>query len=186
MLRCPSGAGARLLRTCPSVPNRWSGAGQFQRADVLALNRGAKIGPQRGTLSGSAPTRPATARCRRPLAGLVELGLQFSVDGLEGQDGSDPGQIEAVVEEPADLSETDEVVIAVAAGATSAAGRIDQAPGLVEPQVLGSATHQLGGDGDSVQAPSCIGTVSCSAGRPLRKFVRTTCLGHGHQDITNL
>ena len=119
------------------------------------------------------------------MAGLVELGLQFSVDGLEGQDGSDPGQIEAIVEEPADLSETDEVVIAVAPGATSAAGRIDQSPGLVEPQVLGSTTHQLGGDGYSVQAPSCIGTVLLRRW-PLRKFVRTTCLGHGHQDITNL
>jgi hypothetical protein len=72
------------------------------------------------------------------------------VGGLEGQDGRDAGQIEAVVEEAPDLSETDEVVVAVAAGTTLATGRIDQAPGLVEPEVLGSTAHQFGGYGDSV------------------------------------
>jgi hypothetical protein len=114
------------------------------------------------------------------------LGLEFLIDGLEGQDGSDPGQIEAVVEEPADLSEADEVVIAVATGATLAAGWVDQAPGLVKPQVLGSATHQLGRYGYSVQAPSHIGTVVLLRRSPMRKSVRTTCIGHGPQDITNL
>jgi len=118
--------------------------------------------------------------------GLVELGLQFSVGGLEGQDGSDPGQIEAIVEEPANLSEPDEVVVAVATGATLAAGWIDQAPGLVQAKVLGSAAHQFGGYGDPVQAQSCIGTITRTRRSTLRKFSETTCLGHGLQGITNL
>ncbi len=86
-------------------------------------------------------TRPMSAWRGRPLAGLVELGLQVLVDGLDGQDGSNAGQVEAVVEEPADLSEAGEVVVAVAAGATLATGRIDEAPVLVEPEVLRSAAH---------------------------------------------
>jgi hypothetical protein len=120
------------------------------------------------------------------LAGLVELGLQLSVDGLEGQDGSDAGQIEAVLEEPADLPEADEVVVAVAAGTTLATGWIDEAPGLVEPEVLGSAAHQFGGYGNSVQAPGRIGTPLVPRRSALRKFVGTPCIGHGCQDITNL
>ena len=70
-------------------------------------------------------TRLATASSGHPLAGVVEFDLQGLVGGLEGQDCSDPGQIEAVVEEPADLPEADEVVVAVAAGATLAASRSD-------------------------------------------------------------
>jgi hypothetical protein len=81
------------------------------------------------------------------------------VDGLKGQDGSDAGQIEAVVEESADLSEADEVVIAVATGPTLAAGWIDEAAGLIEPEVLGSAAHQFGCYGDSVEALGRIGTL---------------------------
>jgi hypothetical protein len=72
------------------------------------------------------------------LAGLVELDLQFLVHGLQGQDGRDASLSEAVVEEPADLSEADEVIIAVATGPTLAASWIYQAPGLVEPEVLGA------------------------------------------------
>ena len=48
--------------------------------------------------------------------GPVEVGLQSLVDGLEGEDGGDSGQVEAVVEQLADLSETDEISPAVAAG----------------------------------------------------------------------
>jgi len=75
------------------------------------------------------------------------------VGGPEGQDGSNAGEIEAVVEELTDLSEADEVIVAVAAGATLAAGWIDQASGLVEPEILGSAAHQLGRYGDPIQTP---------------------------------
>jgi hypothetical protein len=50
------------------------------------------------------------------VTGLGEVGLQSLVDGLEGQDGGDPGQIEPVIEQLADLSETDEISPAVAAG----------------------------------------------------------------------
>jgi len=74
------------------------------------------------------------------------LVLQVLVGGPERQDGRDAGQIEAVIEKPPDLSEADKVIIAVTTGATLASGRVDQAPGLVEPEVLGSAAHQLGGD----------------------------------------
>ena len=124
---------------------------------------------------------------RQPRTGPeVELGLELSVRGLEGQDGRDAGQIKAVVEEPADLSEADEVVVAVATGATLAAGWIDQAPGLVQPEILGSAAHQFGGYGDPVQAQSCIGTIIRTRRSTLRKFSETTCLGHGLQGITNL
>jgi hypothetical protein len=108
------------------------------------------------------------------------------VDSLESQDGSDAGKIQAIVEEPADLSETDEVVVAVATGATLAASRIDQAPGLVEPEVLGSAAHQLGCDGDSVQAHVRIRAVIVPRRSALREFGKTTCAGHIEQDITNL
>ena len=93
------------------------------------------------------------------MTGVVQFDLQGLVGGLERQDGSDAGQIEAVVEELADLSEADEIVIAVAAGAALAAGRTDQAPSLVEPKILWSATHQLGRYRDSVQAPVGIGTL---------------------------
>jgi hypothetical protein len=111
-----------------------------------------------GSWRGPVSICPSMTWGGRSLAGLVELGLQFLVDGLEGQDSSYAGQIEAIVEEPADLSEADEVVVAVATGATLATGRIDQASGLVEPEVLGSTAHQLGCDRDSVQAPARIGT----------------------------
>jgi hypothetical protein len=125
-------------------------------------------------------------RCGRPLASPVELGPEVLVDGLEGQDGSDTGQIEAVVEEPADLSKADEVVVAVATGATLATGGIDQAPGLVEPEVLGGAAHQFGCYGDSVQAPGRIGTLIVPRRSARRRFTKNTCTGHGHQGITNL
>ena len=108
------------------------------------------------------------------------------VGGPEGQDCSDASQIEAVVEELTDLSEADEVVVAVAAGATLAAGWIDQAPGLVEPEILGSAANQLGCYGDSVETPIRIRTLIVARRSARRKFVKTTCTGHGHQDITNL
>jgi hypothetical protein len=108
------------------------------------------------------------------------------VDGLEGQDGSDAGKIQAVVEEPAYLPEADQVVVTVATSATFATGRIDQAPGLVEPEILGSAAHQLCCNGDSVQAQGGIGTFVLPRRPALRKFVDTPCIGHGLQDITNL
>jgi hypothetical protein len=105
---------------------------------------------------------------------------------LEGQDGSDPGQIEAVVEESADLSEADEIVIAIATGASLAAGWIDQTPGLVEPKVLRGAAYQFGRYGNAVQAPVRIGTLSVPRRLVRGKNVKTTCIGHGLQDITNL
>jgi hypothetical protein len=108
------------------------------------------------------------------------------VGGPEGQDGSDASQIEAVVEELTNLSEADEVVVAVAAGATLAAGWIDQTPGLVEPEVLGSAAHELGRYRDSVQAPGPIGTVILPRQSARQRFSKTTCFRHGRQDITNL
>jgi hypothetical protein len=117
---------------------------------------------------------------------LVELGLKFSVRGLKSQDCSDPGQIEAVVEEPADLSKADEVVVAVAAGATLAAGWTDQAASLVEPEILRSAAHQFSGHGDPVDATGRVGAVIESHWPPCRKHKKTTCLGHGLQGITNL
>ena len=92
------------------------------------------------------------------MSGLVELGFEFSVRSLEGQDGSDAGQIEAVVKEPADLSEADEIVVAVATGTALAASWADQSPGFVEPEVLWSAAHQFSSYGDSVQAQRSIGT----------------------------
>ena len=91
--------------------------------------------------------------------GLVEFSLQGLVGSLEGQDGSDASEIDAVVEEPADLTQPDEVVVAVSAGAALAAGRSDQATGLVEPQVLGSTAHQFGRYRDPVQASARIRTV---------------------------
>jgi hypothetical protein len=108
------------------------------------------------------------------------------VDGPEGQHGSDAGQIEAFIEEPADLSETDEVVVAVAAGTPLATGWIDQAPGLVEPEVLGSAAHQFSCYGNSVQALGRIRTVPVPHRSTVRKFAETPCFGHGRQDITNM
>jgi len=131
-------------------------------------------------------TRPATACCGRPLARVVEFDLEGLVGGLEGQHGRDAGQIEAVVEEPADLSEADEVVVAVATGATLAAGRIDQAPSLVEPEVLWSAAHELGRHRDAVEAPARIGTVVLPQRSALRNLGNSTCIGHGLQGITNL
>jgi hypothetical protein len=100
------------------------------------------------------------------------------VDGLEGQDGSDAGQIEAFVEELADLSEADEVVVAVAAGATLAARWADQPAGLVEAEVLGSATDQFGRYGDAIQAPAGIGSATLSERPAPRKFGRTSCIRH--------
>ena len=111
-------------------------------------------------VSGPDPIRLAPARPGSPLAALLELGLQGLVLDLEGQDGSDAGQVEAVVEKPPDFSETDKVVVTVATGAALAAGRIDQTPGLVEPEVLRGAPEQLGGRGDSVQALDRTGMVS--------------------------
>lgn len=99
---------------------------------------------------------------------------------------SDAGQIESIIEEPTDLSEADEVIVAVATGAALATGWVDEAPGLVEPEVLGSASHQLGCYRDSVQAQVRIGTPIGLSRSALRKFCKTTCVGHGHQDITNL
>ena len=84
------------------------------------------------------------------LKAVVEFDLQGLVGHLEGQNGSDAGQIEAIVEESADQTEADEVVVAVATSASVAAGRMDQTSGLVEAEVLWSTSHQLGGDGDSV------------------------------------
>ena len=86
------------------------------------------------------------------VAGIVELGLEGLVDGSEGEDGGDAGQVEPVVKELADLAETSQVAVAVAAGTARAAGRGDQAAGLIEPQVLGGAADQFGGDGDPVHA----------------------------------
>jgi hypothetical protein len=37
------------------------------------------------------------------VAGIVELGLECLVDGPEGEDGGDAGQVEPVVEKLADL-----------------------------------------------------------------------------------
>ena len=144
--------------------------------------------------STSVPMR-ASATCRSshldvegqgPIAGLVEFGLQGLIDSLQGQDGSDADQIESVIEESADLPETTEIFIAVAAGATFAAGRIDQAPGLIEPKVLWSAAHQFGRYGDSIQALARIGAVILPRRSTLRKFSKTTCIRHGGQGITNL
>ena len=101
------------------------------------------------------------------------------VGGPEGQDGSDASQIEAVVEELTDLSEADEVVVAVTTGTALAAGGIDQAPGLVEPEVLGSTAHQLGCYGDPIQTPVRTGTAVRPCRLSLGKFVKTTCTGHG-------
>ena len=120
------------------------------------------------------------------MPGLVELGLQFSVRGLESQDGSDPGQIESVVEELADLPEADEVIVAVATSATLAAGWIDKASSLVEAKVLGSTAHQLGGYGDPVEATGPIGTLIGPRRPDPRRFCKTTCIRHGLQGITNL
>ena len=63
------------------------------------------------------------------MSGLVELGLKFPVRSLEGQDGGDTGQIEAAIEEPADLPEADEIVVAVATRTALAAA------GLIRPRV---------------------------------------------------
>ena len=123
--------------------------------------------------------------CFPAMAGLVEFRLEGLVGGLEGQYGSDASQVEAVVEESADLAEADEVVVTVATGATLAAGRIDEAPRLVEPEVLRGAAHQFGGYGDPVEAPAGIGR-SSSPGDRLLEFGKTTCIGHGLQGITNL
>jgi len=131
-------------------------------------------------------TRLATAWCGRASAGVVEFNLEGLVGGLEGQDGSDAGEIEAVIEEPADLPEADQVVVAVSAGATLAAGRCDQAPGLVEPEVLGSAAHQIGRYRDAVEAATRIGTVILPRRSALGNLGKTTCIGHGLQGITNL
>jgi hypothetical protein len=114
------------------------------------------------------------------------LGSEVTVGGLEGQDSGDAGQIEAVIEEPADLSEADEVIVAVATGAALAASWADQAPGFVETEVLGSAAHQFGGYRDSVESPGCIGPVSRNRRSALREFIGTTCFGHGLEGITNL
>jgi hypothetical protein len=112
--------------------------------------------------------------------------LQLAVGGLEGPDSSDAGQIEAVVEEPADLSEADQVVVAVATGAALAASWTDQAPSLVEPEILGSATHQFGGYGDPVEAAGPIGTLVGPRRPDPRRFCKATCIRHGLQGITNL
>jgi hypothetical protein len=108
------------------------------------------------------------------------------IGGPEGQDGSDASQIEAVVEELTDLSEADEVVVTVATGTALAASWIDQAPSLVEPEILGSAAHQFGCYRDSIQATVRIWTFIRHRRSALRKFSKPTCIGHGHQDITNL
>ena len=128
----------------------------------------------------------ASAWCLRALARLVEFSLEGLVGGLECQDGSDAGQIEAVFEEPADLSEPEEVVVAVATGATLAAGRIDQAPSLVEPEILWSAAYQLGCYGNAVETPARVGTVVLPRRSPRWNLGKTTCIGHGLQGITNL
>jgi hypothetical protein len=96
------------------------------------------------------------------LAGLVELAPEGLVDGLEGEDSGDTGQVEAVVEELGYLSEAGEVVVAVAAGAALAAGRTDQAARFVEAKVLGSAADQFSGDGDPVHTLRGVGRPAAS------------------------
>jgi len=74
----------------------------------------------------------------------------YSVGGLQLQHGSDAGQVEAVVEKPADLAEASQVRAAVAPGPAGAAGGVKEAAGFVEAQVLGGAADQFGGHGDAV------------------------------------
>jgi len=136
--------------------------------------------------SGSTTLRAASGRGGLLSSGLVKLGSEFPVRGLEGQDGSDARQIEPVGEESADLSEPDEIVVAVAAGTTSAARRIDQTPGFVEPEVLWSAAHQVSSYGDPIQAQPRIGMRRGLRRCRRRNLRNMTCLGHGGHDITNL
>jgi hypothetical protein len=121
------------------------------------------------------------------LASLFEFGTQGLIHSLEGQDGRHAGQIEAVLEEPPDLSEPDQVVVAVATGAALAASWVDQPPSFVEPKILGSVSHQFGGYGDPVEAMAPIGTL-IGPRRLLvpRRSCKTTCIGHGLQGIKNL
>ena len=84
------------------------------------------------------------------VAGLVELALEGLINRAEGEHGGDSRQVEPVGKELADLAETGQVCVAVAAGTARATGRGDQSAGLIEAQVLGGATDEFGGDGDPV------------------------------------
>jgi hypothetical protein len=85
--------------------------------------------------------------------------LQVLIRGLEGEDRGNAGQVEAIIEESADLSYAGEVVIAVAAGAAIAAGGVDKAAGFVEPEVLRGAPDEFGGDGDPIDALARLGAL---------------------------
>jgi hypothetical protein len=82
------------------------------------------------------------------LASPDELSLQAGNLTLELQDSLDPGQIETFCRELLDATQSVEVVLAIATAVADRAGRVEQAPALVDPQCLGMDARQFGGDGD--------------------------------------
>lgn len=108
---------------------------------------------------------------------LVELGPKRSVGGLQLEDRCDAGQIEPPVEQPGDLPNPLQIVGAAQPGSPGTPTGSQESSRLVQPQVLGRAAHQLGGDRDPVHArPGSTDPASSDFG--LRISLRTRLTRH--------
>jgi transketolase N-terminal domain/subunit len=114
--------------------------------------------------AGRAPARLAVHA--GPLAQCGHLGLQPAGLFLQFQDALDPGQVQPVGGQRADVLQPADVPAGVPAGPARAARRVEQPFPLVDPQRLRVQPGQLGGDRDAEQAPVQVRPPGVHHGQP--------------------